>query len=63
MAGIGRLRRLAVHDGYYVYLGSMLGPGGLRGRIDHHLRVTLAEDFRSQSPLDCEFTTHRECVQ
>ena len=26
-------------SGLFVYVGSTLGPGGLRGRISHHLRI------------------------
>ncbi len=34
---VGRLGRLRFPTGYYVYVGSALGPGGLRARILHHL--------------------------
>ena len=33
---IGHLGTMKLQRGYYVYLGSALGPGGLRGRIAHH---------------------------
>jgi Uri superfamily endonuclease len=33
---IGRLGRLAVRRGFYVYIGSAFGPGGLRGRVGRH---------------------------
>jgi Uri superfamily endonuclease len=36
---IGRLGTLQLRPGYYVYIGSAFGPGGLRGRISHHERV------------------------
>jgi Uri superfamily endonuclease len=32
---VGRLRTMQLQRGYYVYLGSALGPGGLRARIAH----------------------------
>jgi Uri superfamily endonuclease len=35
---IGRLGTLALRPGYYVYIGSAFGPGGLRARIAHHAR-------------------------
>ena len=35
---VGRLGRLRFDSPYYLYFGSALGPGGLRARIDHHLR-------------------------
>lgn len=33
---IGRLGDLAVIPGYYLYVGSALGTGGLAGRLRHH---------------------------
>ena len=33
---IGLLGTIRLQPGYYVYLGSALGPGGLRARIGHH---------------------------
>lgn len=36
---IGRLGWLTVLPGYYVYLGSALGPGGVASRCGHHLRI------------------------
>ena len=33
---VGRLGMMQLQRGYYVYLGSALGPGGLRARIAHH---------------------------
>jgi Uri superfamily endonuclease len=38
---IGRLGTMQLQRGYYVYLGSALGPGGLRARLAHHLKVSL----------------------
>ena len=35
---VGRLGTMQLQRGYYVYLGSALGPGGLRARIAHHQR-------------------------
>lgn len=35
---VGRLGVVVVEAGWYVYMGSALGPGGLRGRLSHHLR-------------------------
>ena len=36
---VGRLGRLAVEPGCYVYVGSALGPGGVRARVGHHVRL------------------------
>jgi Uri superfamily endonuclease len=33
----GSLGRLVVEPGWYIYVGSAFGPGGLRGRLAHHL--------------------------
>lgn len=38
---VGKLGRLAVRPGSYVYVGSAFGPGGLKARIAHHARVPL----------------------
>lgn len=34
---IGRLGTFAFSAGWYVYVGSAFGPGGLAGRLSHHL--------------------------
>ena len=36
---IGRCGSLAVRPGWYVYIGSAFGPGGLRARLRHHCRL------------------------
>lgn len=35
---IGRSGRFSFPAGDYIYLGSALGPGGLKARLNHHLR-------------------------
>jgi Uri superfamily endonuclease len=35
---VGRLGRFAFKAGYYLYVGSALGPGGLAARLGRHLR-------------------------
>jgi len=35
---IGRLGNLRLQPDYYVYVGSALGSGGVRGRLAHHMR-------------------------
>lgn len=37
---IGRLGTLPLHHGFYVYVGSALGRGGVRARLAHHLRMS-----------------------
>ena len=35
---VGRLGELVLRPGFYIYVGSALGPGGLRARIGRHLK-------------------------
>ena len=37
---IGKLGRLDVRPGFYVYVGSAFGPGGLKARIAHHAKIS-----------------------
>ena len=37
---IGKLGLLQVRKGYYIYVGSAFGPGGLKARIAHHKKVS-----------------------
>ena len=39
---IGRLGKYQVVPGFYAYVGSAFGSGGLRARIGHHLESTAA---------------------
>jgi len=41
MLTIGRLGEALILPGWYLYTGSALGPGGLRGRLRHHLRSVV----------------------
>ncbi len=36
----GRLGELDIIPGWYVYVGSAFGPGGVAARCNHHLRIT-----------------------
>ena len=38
---IGRLGPLELRPGYYVYIGSAFGPGGIRARIGHHMNRSI----------------------
>lgn len=38
---VGRLGMMEVRPGYYLYTGSAFGPGGLCGRLAHHLRPVI----------------------
>lgn len=35
---IGRWREIKLQPGFYIYVGSALGPGGVRARVSRHLR-------------------------
>ena len=37
---VGRLGLIDFPAGHYLYVGSAFGPGGLRARIAHHLRIS-----------------------
>jgi Uri superfamily endonuclease len=37
---IGKLGMLRVQSGYYIYVGSAFGPGGLKARLAHHKRIS-----------------------
>jgi len=35
---VGALGSIEIRPGYYIYVGSALGPGGIRARVSRHLR-------------------------
>ena len=37
---IGKLGRCHIRPGFYLYIGSAFGPGGLKARISHHTRIS-----------------------
>jgi Uri superfamily endonuclease len=37
---VGKLGRLRLRPGFYVYVGSAFGPGGLKARIAHHRKIS-----------------------
>ena len=37
---IGKLGQLHLRTGFYVYVGSAFGPGGLKARIAHHAKIS-----------------------
>ena len=38
-AAIGRRQQFQIEPGYYIYVGSARGPGGLRARLTRHCRA------------------------
>ena len=66
---IGKLGGLRTRPGFYVYVGSAFGPGGLRARIAHHLKISARPRWHidylrpSMDPSEIWFTydsRHRE---
>jgi Uri superfamily endonuclease len=61
---IGGLGRFDILPGFYAYVGSAFGSGGLRARIGHHLESTAAPhwhiDYLLQiaRPVEVWFSTH-----
>ena len=39
---VGTLGEMQVQPGFYVYVGSAFGPGGLQGRLSHHLKPPVS---------------------
>lgn len=60
---IGRLGSFAMPAGYYAYVGSAFGAGGLKARIEHHLETVEKPhwhiDYLRQhsSPVEVWFST------
>lgn len=64
---IGKLGTLKVDPGFYVYIGSAFGPGGLRSRIAHHRKVSTRPHWhinylRSETSLQSAWYT-RDAVK
>ena len=65
---IGRLGRLELQPGFYVYVGSAFGPGGLRARLRHHLKLATRPHWhidylRRATRLVEIWYSHDEAVQ
>ena len=62
---IGKLGTNKFNKGYYGYVGSAFGPGGLRARIRHHLRKSRNPHWhvdylrRRSSPVQIWWSTTR----
>ena len=37
---VGKLGSLNLQPGYYIYIGSAFGPGGLKSRVGHHNKIS-----------------------
>ena len=38
---IGKLGNMTTEPGYYLYVGSAFGPGGIQARINHHKHIAV----------------------
>lgn len=60
---VGRLGRVHVASGYWIYVGSAFGPGGLSSRLSHHLTPAQRPHWHldyikdALSPLEAWYTT------
>lgn len=36
---VGRIGEVVLRPGFYIYVGSAFGPGGVRARVRHHLKI------------------------
>jgi Uri superfamily endonuclease len=63
---IGRLGKLALNSGYYLYVGSAFGTGGLKARLNHHLKRVIKPHWhidylrRYTKVLEIWYTTDAE---
>lgn len=66
---VGKLGTLTFPAGDYVYLGSAMGPGGLRARLSHHLRAACKPHWhidwlRQYAPLpEIWYSTYPESLE
>lgn len=49
---VGRLGTFRFRDGWYLYVGSALGPGGVRGRLRRYLRAERRRHWHVDHLLD-----------
>ena len=42
---IGRWREIEIQPGYYIYIGSAFGPGGVRARVSRHFRLAKSNHW------------------
>lgn len=49
---VGKHQTMTLQKGWYAYVGSALGPGGLRSRLAHHLRPVAERTRRPHWHID-----------
>jgi Uri superfamily endonuclease len=65
---IGALGKAQVRKGFYIYVGSALGPGGIRSRVSHHLRTAKKlhwhiDYLRQKMPINAVWYAQSTSVQ
>ncbi len=60
---VGQLGSLALRPGWYVYVGSAFGPGGVRARLAHHRKRAArphwhVDHLRLHTQLERVWFTH-----
>jgi Uri superfamily endonuclease len=49
---VGNLGRSTYPAGFYIYVGSALGSGGLAGRLNHHRKPTTSPGWQARWHID-----------
>ena len=65
---VGRLGRMQIEPGYYLYVGSAFGPGGVKARVSHHMKITARprwhiDYLRQVCPLKMVWCSYRDVRQ
>jgi Uri superfamily endonuclease len=42
---VGKWGMISLKEGYYIYVGSAFGPGGVKARVSHHIRSTTKPNW------------------
>jgi len=50
---VGRWGQLAIEPGYYVYVGSAFGPGGVAARVLRHCRISRRKHWHIDYLREC----------
>jgi Uri superfamily endonuclease len=66
---IGRWGRLALEPGFFVYVGSAFGPGGVRARVRRHVRSSRVRHWHIDylravaNPLGAWYSHDARCLE
>lgn len=65
---VGALGTVKLHSGYYIYVGSAFGPGGIRSRVSRHLKASKKlhwhiDYLRRKMPIDAVWYAKTASVQ